>query len=381
MLITMKLWKLFKTLSGIRVEIKGKTDEHLRFVPFILMALNVLFSLFWVLMADFKKAHVYTEKTAGYEFVCQASNLLAHNIMYTMLIIFNVVNYGYAVFLAYVLHVNKISSKLGRYMNYILFNAIFFFALALGFTLPEIFDQTTKRIILSTFIFLATNINFLLLRQEAEKLKNAKSTVKETKYKSGHGVGSNRDIIDRSTLGNLVKLNSAQANDSGIFYDYVEVLSKKFHINLWRRYFLLFNSNDKYMSLHTIKKISSNNDYQLKSDGNVFKLDLCSRPVLIEDLDRKNKIIIHFDNDVDMTIVFSNEEMVRKFKMLMNLCMTNIRAKYTKNGLGNALGGQFGSGSMSNLRSKMLLKTNSLEDVKKSTPSKSIEDLKRTRNL
>ena len=382
----MKLWKLFKTLSGIRIEIKGKTDENLVYLPLILVFTNAVFSFVWVIASKYQKEHVYTaEGTDSYEFYCSTSSV--DQGFFIFLVIFNALIYLYALFLAYIVRSNKIVTKLSRYMNYILLNSLFFILLSVCFTSSAVFNLTTNRIVLSIFLFMGSNILFLLLRQDNDKASRVLAPKPKSAdgKKSGNKFGSTHDLIDRGTLGSLVKLNTVQANDNNIFFDYVEVLNVKLKINVWRRFFLLFNGNDKYISLHTIKKISSNNEYQLKSDGIVYKLEFCTKPALIEDLDRKNKIKILLDNNIEMTIVFSNEEMVRKFKSLMNLSMANIRAKFTKNVLGHGLGGQM-SNSLSSLRSsedvrKKMLKVNSLDDIKRPSPSKSIEDLKRSRNL
>ena len=391
-LITMKLWKLFKTLSGIRMEIKGKSDESLKYLPVFLIGLNIILSIAWVAGSNYTTQHLFTAGigTNAYEFICSSSS--TDSGLFGFLFAYNAIIYAYALFLAYVLKTNKISTKLSRYMNYVLFNGLFFMSLSCGFVFPELFNHTTKRIILSIFMFMGTNVLFLLLRQETDKLNpanNVGTKSAEPKPKSQKfGSAGSHDYIDRNTLGSMVKLNSTQANDSNIFFDYVEVLDKKMRINVWRRFFLFFNGTDKYMTLHTIKKVSSNNDYQLKSEGTVFKLEFCTKPVLIEDMDRKNKIKIHMDNHTQLTIVFSSEEMVRKFKMLMNLCMANIRSKFVKTGH-SALGGpgmQL-SGSMTSIRSsedirkRLMMKTNSIDDLKKPSPSKSIENLTKARNL
>eukprot|EP00834_Sanchytrium_tribonematis_P005280 NODE_309_length_10065_cov_0.706101.p4 type:complete len:382 gc:universal NODE_309_length_10065_cov_0.706101:3573-2428(-) len=381
----MKLWKLFKTLSGIRLEFKGRSDESLKFIPYLLMILNGTLTILWVSLANYHEDHIFTEGgTNAYEFICSESKYDSG--FFWLLFAFNVIIYAYAVFLSYILRSNKIFTKQSRYANIILYNSLGFLILAACFSTASIFNHTTRKIILSILMFMGTNGLLLLLRHDIEKPQKEQSQKPKSSEKSRSiKVGSQHDMIDRSTLGSMVKLNSNQTNDTAIFYDYVEVLDKKLKINVWKRFFLLFNGTDKYFSLHTIKKVSSNNEYQLKSEGIVYKMDFLQKPVLIEELERKNKIKIQLDNNITLTIVFSSEEMVRKFKILMNLCMANIRAKFAKQGPGLGLINSFHSvRSNEDLRKKQMIKKGSMDELKKPanlSATKSLEDLKRQRNL
>ncbi len=320
-MLTIVLWKLFKTSNGVRLEIKGKSDENVKYFPYLFIILNALMSITWAITSQSHRQHVYSTVINRYEYVCSSS---ANDLPF--MVYFGVANgviYCYALFLSYLLKTNKISNRQTKTMNFVLLNACLFIVLGTGFSASGSFDNTTLRMVLSIFLFIATTGLFLTLRADPIRLSASSKDLATVSVDNGH---SSTKVMDKQ----IVSIGKWQATDKDVFYDYVELLdNNSTGINVWKRNFMLLHGNEKYLVFHTIKG-SNPNEFQLKSDGVLYKLEFCQSPPIVEDTDRKNKIIVKLDTRVQLTISFSNEEMVRKFKMLLNITVASMKPKLTK---------------------------------------------------